>query len=125
MLKKIKQFSFFILVSMLFPLVSAAANLVPCGTSADPTPCNFNALMELINRVIKFILFDLTIPLAAIIFAYAGFILLTGGSSEEKRSKAKSIFGNVFFGLVIALAAWLIVETVLHALGYQGAWIGF
>jgi hypothetical protein len=107
------------------PFFVQAANLVPCGTGAEPTPCNFPALMVLINRVIHFILFDLSIPLAAILFAYAGFLLITGGSSEEKRSTAKKIFTNVFFGLVIALAAWLIVETILHALGYEGAWIGF
>ncbi len=123
--KHIVILSAFFLFVFFSPFFVHAADLVPCGTTANPGPCNFDALMELINRVIQFVLFDLTIPLAAIIFAYAGVILLTGGSSDEKRNKAKSIFMNVFWGLIIALSAWLIVETVLHALGYDGAWIGF
>jgi len=105
------------------PLLAHAADLVPCNGTT--TPCSFDALLALINNVIKFMLFDLSMPFAAILFAYAGIILLTSGGSGEKRNKAKSIFLNVFIGFVIALAAWLIVETVIHALGYNGAWIGF
>ena len=113
---------------MLFvvPAISLAeGGLVPCDNSAG-NPCDFNAFMALINTVIKFILFDLVIPIAAIMFAYAGFqMVIAGGDSAGARKKAKDIFSNAVFGLIIAVAAFLIIRTVLWILGYKGSWIGF
>lgn len=101
--------------------------LVNCLTKANPTVlCDFNAFMGLINNIIKFILFDLAVPIAAIMFAYAGFLLVTaGGEAAGARTKAKSIFTNAVIGLVLAAAAWLIIRTILLILGYEGDWIGF
>jgi uncharacterized protein HemY len=67
----------------------------------------------------------MVIPIAAILFAFAGFELVTSGGSTEKRGIAKKVFTNVVIGLVIAMACWLIVELLIHILGYKGAWIGF
>jgi hypothetical protein len=118
----------------------SGANLVPCGTERSPivtdsagnqtggeilNPCGFNDLMTLINNFISFILFKLAVPIAAIAFAYAGFMLITSGGSTEKKGTAKKIFTNVALGLIFAVAAWLIVNTVLSILGYEGSWIGF
>ena len=36
--------------------------------------CGFNDFITLINRVISFILFNLAVPISAIMFAYAGFL---------------------------------------------------
>jgi len=74
--------------------------------------------MELINTVIKFLLQDIVLPLAAIMFAYAGFELVTSGGSTEKKSKAKKIFTDVAIGLVIIVAAFLIIQTILSIVGY-------
>src|SRR5258708_27303423 len=56
--------------------------------------CNFNALIALINRVIHFVLFAMAVPIAAIMFAYAGVLSVTSGGSTESRGKAKNIFTN-------------------------------
>lgn len=88
-------------------------------------PCGFYNVLDLINRVVKFILFDLAVPLAAVMFAYAGFELVTSGGSTEKKSKAKTIFTNVAVGLILAAGAFLIVETVLSILGYDQSWNWF
>ena len=101
-----------------------AAGLVPCGGSGEPD-CDFNQLMVLIDKIIKFMLFDLSIPLAAVLFAYAGYLLMTSGDNSGKRTRAKGLFMSVGIGLVVALAAWLIIETILSTLGYDGSWIGF
>jgi len=95
-------------------------------TAACPkTGCGFNELLEMVNKVVKFIIFDLAIPVAAIMFAYAGIILLISGGDPSKKTKAKEIFLGVVIGLVVAAAAWLIIETILKTLGYDGSWIGF
>lgn len=112
---------------LIMPAISFAVNvpLVACDNSTG-NPCDFNALMALVNRVIKFILFDMVIPIAAIMFAYAGFLMVSaGGEAAHARTKAKAIFTDVVIGLIIAIAAFLIVRTVLSILGYSGSWIGF
>jgi hypothetical protein len=100
----------------------ATSRLVPCDTGEA---CNFGALMQLIDNVIKFALFKMAVPIAAIMFAYAGFKMITaGGEAASARTQAKEIFINTAVGLVIAIAAWLIVSTILAILGYKGGWIG-
>ena len=96
--------------------------LVPC---TEGKQCNLNMLMLLIDNIIKFIILKLAVPIAAIMFAYAGFLLITsGGESSEAKSKAKGIFLNTLLGLLIVLGAWLIISTILAILGYDGSWIG-
>ena len=106
---------------LIMPVVSlAAASLVPCDKN-----CGWDDLMALVYNVVHFIFFDIAVPIAAIMFVYAGVLMVTSGGSTEQWGKAKKIFGKVAFGLIVAIAAWLIVSTVLHILGYDGSWIGF
>ena len=72
-------------------------------------------------------LLKLALPIAAMMFAYAGFLMVTAGeSAAEARTKAKGIFTNALIGMVLAFACWIIVYSLLQILGYNdGAWIGF
>ena len=117
------------------PVLSyAQTDLVPCGKPApaggatangkvykagEIVQCEFSDFMKLIDNVINFILFTLAIPISAIMFAYAGFKMVTSGGSTEARGKAKSVASSTVFGLVIAAGAWLIVKTILTILGYK------
>lgn len=88
-------------------------------------PCSFKTLMTLINTVIRFILFSLAVPIAALMFVYAGFQMVTSGGNAHKSEQAKKIFANAVIGLALAAAAWLIIELILSIFGYSGSWIGF
>ncbi|MEK7572280.1 MAG: hypothetical protein AAB493_00250 [Patescibacteria group bacterium] len=146
----ISLFSIFV-----FPLFSFAesSNLIPCGTEKYPdntfknkttgditgskidgyddvsrqvsNPCGFNDLLTMVNKVVHFVLFVMVVPIAAILFAYAGFMLITSGGEVGKKKKALSVFWNVGLGLIIAVAAWLIISTILSIVGFDGSWIGF
>ena len=108
----------FSLIVLIFPLASSAADygLIPCdGNAGDP--CSFEDVVLLVDNVIDFLIFTLAIPIATIIIMYAGWIFLTKGASPDAIKKAKGMMWNVLIGLSIALAAWLIVEFVLEALG--------
>lgn len=115
---------------LLLPFVSLAEplpanSLVPCDNSAEH-PCGFAQLLTMVNGVIDFIFLKMAVPIAAIMFFYAGFSMITaGGESAHARTKAKSIFLNTVIGLILAMASWVIVKTILSILGYEGAWIGF
>lgn len=134
----IKKFKFkyitlvVILIFLALPTFSyALGGLVPCDNTPDASgvianPCGFNELLDMVNIVIKFVIFDMVLPISAIMFAYAGFLMITaGGEAAGARTKAKGIFTNAVIGLIIAVAAWLIIRTILSILGYDGAWIGF
>lgn len=125
MKKSLTKYFIFIIVFMIFlmPMISLAAGLVPCDNVTNK--CDFNQLMNLANTIIQFVLFDLALPITAIMFVYAGFELVTSGGSTEKRGTAKKVFTSAVIGFVIAIAAWLIVKTILTIMGYSGAWIGF
>lgn len=101
-----------------------AAGLVPCGGTGEPE-CDFYQFMDLINKVISFLIFDISMPVAAVLFTYAGFLLMSSGDNPGKRKNAKNIFIGVGIGLVIAMVAWLLVQVILSTLGYDGSWIGF
>lgn len=93
----------------------AGGGLVPCnGSTTDP--CTWQKLVELAQLVINFLLFKIAAPLAVIMFVYAGFLYVTNGGNESKVKQAHEIFWGVFIGLVIALAAWLIINFILDFL---------
>ena len=54
-------------------------------------------------------------PIAAGVIAWAGFLYMTTGVSDQK-SAAKKIIQKVFIGFVFILSAWLIVTTIVNAL---------
>ncbi len=108
---------------LMLPVLSFAAGLVPCD--GVTSKCGFDELIKLVNNVINFILYYMVIPICAIMFAYAGFELVTSGGSTEKRGLAKKVFTNAAIGLIIAFAAWLIINLLLSILGYNGSWLGF
>jgi len=103
---------------------SLGDSLVPACTGTGGQ-CQWDDLLTLVNNVITFALKYMVVPIAAIMFAYAGFLMVTSAGSTESRSKAKSIAFSTVLGLVLALAAWLIVKLILTTLGWEGGWIGF
>lgn len=112
------------LAFLAMPVMTWAKPLVSCGgVNLDGTAqpeCDFEQFVIFINNLIHFLLYDLTLPLAAVIFCYAGFIYLTSNGSTEKTGKAKKIMKNVVIGLLLALAGFLIIKFILVGLGYDG-----
>ena len=77
--------------------------------------CGFNDIVHTIRVIIKYLLL-VAGSLAAISFAYAGYLYLTSGGAEDKIHHAHEIFWKVAVGFVIILAAWLIVKTIESSL---------
>ncbi len=107
--------SFFILTFFVFPNAVLAQSgtfkiLPDCGVD-----CGFPQFVELAGNVIKFLIL-LSIPVATISFAWAGWLMLTAGGNSGQVEKAKGIFTDVLIGLLFALTAWLIVQLIMSAL---------
>ena len=93
----------------------ATAGGVPVGEQS----CGFPQLMQLISRIIDFLLFLVAPIIAAGIILWSGILVLTAAGSTENISKAKGMFTKAVIGLVIALSAWLIVKFIFVSLGYD------
>lgn len=89
--------------------------LVTCGVGEDAKPCKICDIWVLANRVVNFILF-LAAPILTIVLIASGFIYLTSGGNPKKTEQAKSLLTSAIFGIIISLAAWLIVSTILKTL---------
>lgn len=98
-------------------LLAAALNffgpLVP--ESAQTCAAGWASAIIVLNNIIKFAL-SAGIIIAVLMIAYAGFLWVTNPINAENRTKARSVLMNAGIGLLIALGAWLIVNTLLGAL---------
>lgn len=121
-----KNLLFAIILPVMFVLVFspgvslAQSSIIPCGFDTDGSgtvsgaeQCTFDNLITLAQNVINFLIFMIAAPIAAVMFAYAGFLMVTNQGNESQVNQAKGIFTNVLIGFVIALAAWLLVNYVL------------
>ena len=105
---------------LIVPLEAGAAIVPSCGVSVDQgghliNPCGFDALMQLIQNAITFLLW-FTVPVAALLFSYAGFLYLTAGDNPGNVEKAHKIFKDAVIGVVIMLVAWLVVYLITTTL---------
>jgi len=112
--------SLIITPSLLFA-ANAYTPLVTCDGSVA-NPCNFNALITMVNRIINWV-----ISISAVIFAvtliYGGYLYITSGGDTGKQGEARGIITNTLYGFVIILVSWLIVYTILKALVPDGSTI--
>jgi len=107
-------FCFLFLVSFFFIIPSAqAAGLIPCS-GTDCKPCH---ILVLIVNLVNFMLKSIVAPLAGLMFLVGGIMIVSDGGSGNRMKKGKEIIKNTLIGAVIALSAWVIVNTLIMAFG--------
>ncbi len=101
---------FLFLTSFLLAIpVSQAAGLVPCSGS-DCTVCH---IFQLIVNITEFLFKQVALPLAGLLFLIGGIMMMLAGGAEARYKKGKDILVNTLVGLVIVLAAFAIVNTLI------------
>ena len=118
---------FFILFAVLAaPMLASAGfitgSIVPCGTDANQDPCTLCHLFEGIKTVIDFLTFNIAAPIVVIALLIGGFLLLTSGESEQKRTQGKEAITYAIIGLIIVFGAWLALDLILGNLIDTGYW---
>ncbi len=93
------------------PSAGAEGRLVPCSGS----DCTFCHVIELGNDLLNW-LFGIIFVLFGVIAFMAGFGLVTSGGNPSKLDEAKKKLSNALVGVIIVLAAWLMVDTLMKAL---------
>ncbi len=113
----LKIFSMLLAISyLLLAIYPVQAALVPCGGPSQPA-CTVCHLFALLGNITNFILKDVMPPLAGLFFLVGGIMMVAAGGSEERYKKGKTILVNTLIGVVIVLAAWVVINTLITALG--------
>lgn len=99
---------------------SAWAALVPCGGEGQPA-CKLCHLWQLFSNLINFLLIDIVIPVAVVLFVASGVVFLTSGGSTTRIELAKKIIRSAITGLVIIFLSWLIIDTIMKTLAGSSA----
>ncbi len=117
-----KQVRSFVLAPILFFMtfgVSSAA-LIDIWKGTSGGGCNKSAagcsLCDGVKVAANIIntMTEVAIILAVGMTIYGAIMLMVSGGSEERVRKGKGIITSAVIGLVIVLAGWLIINTVLH-----------
>ena len=86
-----------------------------CRGASTVANCDLCSLAQLGQNVANFLL-GLTIPAAALMFAWAGILYFSSRGNPTQIDRAHKIFKTVVIGFVIALSAWVLVVTVMNGL---------
>ncbi len=111
----------FSLILIPFAVFAVSSPIVQCGTEKDASgnisnACTVCDLFTLVDRVVDFMLEVIAFPLAVIMFLYGGFMWITAGGDSGKITKGRKAIEYAVYGMIVAFAAWLIIDTILKAL---------
>lgn len=98
--------------------------IVPENCRADAArSCSICDIAQLAQNVVNAGIY-IAVFLSAVLFAYAGWKYITAGGDPGKAGDARKIFWTVGVGLVLILAAWLIVDIIMKMLVNESALFG-
>lgn len=80
-------------------------------------------LGQMAQNIINFLL-GLSTFVATVMFAYAGVLYLTSTGNPIQVSRAHKIFKNVLIGFLVAITAWLVVQTFMSVVFRDSFFIG-
>lgn len=109
----------FVFLFCVFALVStaqAAEGLVPCGPGTAKATCDWCNLGVMADKVIDFVVEYIVIPVAVAVIIWGGFLIMTAGGSPERVKRGKDAITAAVIGIVIALGAWLVIDTIIKML---------
>lgn len=95
-------------------------HIIPDASELDSScpegaPLSFGAVMAVAQSALS-IAISFAVLICIVIMTWAGFILVMSPFNAEGKSKARTMLANAAIGLLIVLAAWLIVDFVMKTL---------
>jgi len=98
--------------------------LVPCG-QLDTCRCDLSDVFVMLKRLYIFMVWYIGMPLAGLLVVIGGIFILLQGLNPKLYDTGKTILWGAFWGVVLMLCSYLIVDVVLKGLGYTGVWSSF
>ncbi len=121
--------AFFILGSLALPLAAHAGGIpffgpiIPQTGEIATCPGNWSLLLTVVNNIMSFLLTMAIVFLAPIMIAVAGFQYVTSAGNPGGISKAHTMLTGTVVGIVVALAAWIMVDAIMAVL-YNPSTVG-
>ena len=106
-------------VLLLLPITGLAQDtgLIPCGYGDEA--CNTAHVAEFANTIISYLISILSI-FAVIVLVITGFQMVVSAGNSDQWGVLTQRLTNIVIGIVLILAAWLIVDTIMKALTGDG-----
>src|SRR3989344_686760 len=111
-------FAFILFSQPVFASTDSAA-LVTCGLKGMK-PCEACEVFLLIQNVLNFIWYSVTLWVAILMFLYGGILMMVSafaGGETRLHERGKKIITNTIIGVVIVFVAWLGIDFVIKTLG--------
>lgn len=99
---------------LVFIPINAMAGLVPDCAGSTCTLCH---VLQLISNIAFFLVKDVMPPLAGLLFLIGGIMMIAAAGSEERYKKGRQILIDAAIGVVIVLASWIVINTLITTLG--------
>ena len=114
-MKKLLFINFLVFSLLAMPLFVGAqtTGLVPCGAQGGLPTCGVVHVFALIINIVKFLLFTVAVPLCALAITYGGIKIAMYSTNPGAKEEGKKIIINAAIGLLVALASYLIVDTII------------
>ena len=102
------------------PLLDPGWHIVPDAKELDPScdagaPLGIGGVMVLLQNLMNAAV-SLTVIVMVLVIAYAGFLFITSPFNSENRTTAKTTLMNTVMGVLLVLAAWLVMDFVMKIL---------
>ena len=93
-------------------LLGQEINCYPELAPSHPDGCGIANFIDLIKKIIKFLMTYVAIPIAILMMIWAGYVIITAGGSQEKYRHGKEIITTAIIGLAIALTAIAVIDII-------------
>ena len=114
------------IVLLIMPIITMGQNfnpdqgLVPCGNPGQD-PCTIGDFFTMLALIFNFIVYFIATPLAILMLTIGGIMILISAGNPTLAGKGREALKWSVIGLVLVFGAWVIVNFILTALGYEGA----
>lgn len=81
------------------------------GSSIEKFIDKDTPLITFVGTIIN-IITGIIVAIGVIVILVAGYVYMTAGGSGERVSLAKTMIGSALFGIILALVAWTILNTI-------------
>ena len=119
--------SFFLVLLLSLPTTTSAQfqSFVQCdgtgirrGSDTPRIPCDFCYIVSMAKAIVDFLIVA-TILITIIVIVVAGIRLVISRGNEQAMEAAKQYLTNAVVGLILVLASWLVIDTVMKILVNQ------
>lgn len=120
-----KIFWVFFLLVIIIPTLAGAQNggIVQCGNAPDGSDaCTITDFFAMLARIYDFLVKWIATPLAILAITIGAVVLMTSAGNPAQATRGKQILMFAIIGLVLVFCSWLIIQTILSAIGYTGSW---